>query len=256
MRWAGLGGDHLLLGNRDLFLCGSGVGLRGDHGSLVRLGSSDRLVVLLLGDHVLRHQRCVPLQVKLRFGVVRFRLRDLGLRLIQQADGPLHLRIRGQHVGVCRRKRAVGLDTRNRHVHPGRLVVGLGCFQIRLVLRHRYFVIVRIDLRDQSTGGDILVLFDGHVDDVPLDACADLDDVAIDLRVVGVFIERRMPVVEQRAHYQYGDDEEENEAASPFLLRILALLLITALLLLLVLGAGPAGFRILFRHGHFPPRNS
>ena len=63
-----------------------------------------------------------------------------------------------------------------------------------------------------------------------------------------------MPVVKQRTHHQDSDDEEENEAAAPLPLRLLALLLITALLLVLV--AGPAGLRILFRHGHFPPRNS
>ena len=67
----------------------------------------DQAVVLLLGDHILLHQRRKALQVELRLGVVCLRLRHLRLRLLQQAAGALHLGAGTEDVRIGRRQSLV-----------------------------------------------------------------------------------------------------------------------------------------------------
>ena len=104
--------NRLLLRDCDLFLRSNGIGLGGDHRSLIRLGSSYSLVILLLGDHVLFHQGRVALEIELRLGVVGFGLRNFRLRLVELSKSALYLCAGCQHIRICRRERAVGLQIR------------------------------------------------------------------------------------------------------------------------------------------------
>ena len=83
------------------------------------------------------------------------------------------------------------------YIHPHRFIIGLSALQAGLILLHRHFEILRIDLRNQGAGLYVLILFDVDLDHLPGNPGADLDQVAIHLRVVGVFVIRGVPPEQQ-----------------------------------------------------------
>ncbi len=73
---------------------------------------------------------------------------------------------------------------------------GLGAGEIGLGLLKGDEVILGIDLGDDLAGFDLLVVVDIDLDDLTGDPRADLEEVAVDLRVVGAFGEGGVPVEE------------------------------------------------------------
>jgi hypothetical protein len=64
--------------------------------------------------------------------------------------------------------------------------LGLGLLDARGVVR-------RVDLDEELSLGDLLVVLHVHLEHGPADARRDRDDVGVDLRVVGVLLAARQP---------------------------------------------------------------
>ena len=132
-----------------------------------------------------------------------------------------------------------GVHSDDRHIHPHRFIVGLSALQAGLILLYRLIKIPGIDLSNQGPGLHVLVLLHVDPDHLPGHPGADLDQVAIHLCVVGVFVIRGVPPEEQRAHDQNSDHADDDEPAPPLLAgRAVEILLVIV-----------AGLGTLFFHG-------
>ncbi len=155
----------------------------------------------------------------MRFDVVGVRLLYLGLRRFQLTLRLLHRRVGTAHPGGGRLQCGTGVNADDRYVYPHRFIVGLSALQAGLVLLHRHFKILGIDLSNQSTGLHVLILLHVDPDNLPGNPGADLDQVTIHLCVVGVFVIRGVPPEEQRAHDKNGDHADDDEPAPALLAR-------------------------------------
>ena len=198
-------GDGVLLRQRRSLGLGDG-GLRGrggGHGS----------VVLLLGDHVLLDQRGVAIDVRLRLERVGLGLGDarvgglhLLLRLRNHIGCPLHIAGGGADHGADR-------DLRDGHIDRGLGVLCLRAGQVGLRLVERDLVVGGVDLGQQLAGLHGLVVVHGDLHHLARDARADLVEVAVHLRVVGVFDEGGAPVEEGRAQHEQQHNADDGELA-------------------------------------------
>jgi hypothetical protein len=140
---------------------------------------------------------------------------------------------------MCRLQAGTGVHADDRHIHPHRFIVGLSALQAGLILLYCLIEIPGIDLSNQSPGLHILILLHVHPDNLPGHASTDLDQVAIHLCIVGVFVIRRVPPEEQRAHNQNSDHADDDEPPPPLLAgRTVEILLVIV-----------AGLGTLFFHG-------
>ncbi len=188
-----------------------GLGL-GD-GGLRGHGCGHRSVVLLLGDHVLLHQRGVAIDVRLRLERVGLGLGDacvgglhLFLRLRNHIGCPLHVAGGGADHGADR-------DLRDGDVNRGLGVLGLRAGQVGLRLIERDLVVGGIDLGQQLARLHGLVVVHGDLHHLARNARADLVQVAVHLRVVGVFDEGGAPEEEGRAENDQQHDADDDELA-------------------------------------------
>ena len=137
----------------------------------------------------------------------------LRLRRFQLTLRLLHRRVRGSHAGRSRLQGGTGVNSDDGYIHPHRFIVGLGTLQAGLVLLHRDLKVLGIDLGNQGTGLDILVLIHVDLDHLSGNPGADLYQVTIHLCVVGVFVIRGVPPEEQRAHDKNRDHADDDEPA-------------------------------------------
>ena len=213
------------------------------HGRLVRVGRCHRGVKLLLADDVFLYQRLVAIQIGLRLHVVGLCLHHFCVRGLQL---PLRLRNAGLRAADIRSRRtqvAACVDGGDRHVHVGCGGVGAGAGQYRLRIFYRDVVVPGVQLGNQIARLHHLVLFHVHIQHRPVDARTDLDQVAVHLRIVGIFAECRVPPDCDRAHYEKQDHDHDDSPAA--LLRLLDLCLCRRRL---------AWCWCLVRHVYFPPR--
>ena len=91
--------------------------------------------------------------------------------------------------------------------------------EVGLRLLERDLIVLGVDLGDGRTDFHLLVVFHVDLDDLAGDAGADLVEVAVHLRVVGVFGEGGAPVEDARADDEQDDDGDDDELAAGFLRR-------------------------------------
>ena len=240
------------------FCCRERLGLGLGDGGLRGRGCGHGSVVLLLGDHVLLDQRGVAINVRLRLERVGLGLGDarvgglhLLLRLRNHIGCPLHIAGGGADHGADR-------DLRDGHIDRGLGVLGLRAGQVGLRLIERDLVIGGVDLGQQLARLHGLVVVHGDLHHLARNARADLVEVAVHLRVVGVFDECGAPEEEGRAENDQQHDADDGE---------LAVAVGHGGVVGLALGDGAdlgcglvGGLRaapVLFVcHGYFPPRKS
>ena len=150
-------------------------------------------VKLLLADDVLCHQRPIAFEVGLSLDVVGLGLGDAGVRGLQLLLGLRSAGLCAAHVGPGRTQIAAGVDRGDRHVDLSRGGIGLGAGQSGLGFFHRNLVVAGVQLGDHVARLHHLVFFDVDLEHLSTDARADLDQMAVDLRVVGILAVGRVP---------------------------------------------------------------
>ena len=210
-----LGAGHLLLGLRHespLRFDSRPIRSRRGHGS----------VVLLLRYFFFGHQSLVSLHVLGRFIVIR-----LGLQ---------HVRLGGLHVGLLAgdaffrdfnggvghtdggfgaRQLVGAADGGDGDVgsRPERRGLGIGQFGLRL--SDRNFVIGGIELKQNFSGLDRLVVVHGNGGDNAAHARADRADMRVDLRVVGRFGLRQLVPIKVAPHAEGSHDNDHDHNPEP-----------------------------------------
>ena len=187
-------------------LVGAGVG----HSCLGRVSRGHGGVKLLLADDVLFHQRLVALQIGLRLGEVGLSLGYASVRRVQLLFRLPHAGLRAAHIGIGRTQIAAGIHGGNRHIHVGRRGVGLGARQSRLGVLHSDLIISRVQLGNRVAGLHHLIFIHVNLGHLACNARADLDQVAVHLRVVGAFAIGRAPPQadgNQRQYHNHGNDD-------------------------------------------------
>jgi hypothetical protein len=125
-----------------------------------------------------------------------------------------HAGLRAAHIGVRRAQIAAGVDGGDGHIHVGRRGVGLGAGQSRLGVLDRNLVVRWVQLGDHVARLHHLVLLDVDLGDLARNAGAHLDQVAVDLRVVGVFaIGGAPPEPGGNQHEDRNHDSDDDSAA-------------------------------------------
>ena len=153
---------------------------------MCRIGRGYGSVKLLLADDVFFDQRLVTRQIGLRLGIVRFGLIHVGPRRGQLLLGLPDAGLRAAHVGIGRAQVAAGVDSDDRHIDVGRRGIGPGAGQRGLGVLHRDLVVAGVEVGDRVARLHHLVLFDVDLRNLAADARAHLDQVTVDLRVVGI----------------------------------------------------------------------
>ena len=112
-----------------------------------------------------------------------------------------------------------GVDGGDGHVDVGRGGIGLGAGQRSLRVLDGDLVVARIELGDRVARLDQLVLFHIDLDDLAGDARADLDQMAVDLRVVSIFAEGGVPPDPDGDQHQDHDHNHDDAPAAGLRLR-------------------------------------
>ena len=162
------------------------AGLRIGQVGLCRVCRGYGSVELLLADDVLFDQRLVALQIGLRLGVVGLGLSHAGVRRRQLLLGLRHAGLRAAHIGVGRAQVAAGVDGDDGHIDIGCRGIRPGAGQRGLGVLHRDLVVPGVEVGDRVAGLHHLVLFHVDLGHLAVDARAHLDQVAVDLRVIGI----------------------------------------------------------------------
>ena len=125
-----------------------------------------------------------------------------------------HAGLRSAHIGVGRAQIAAGVDGGDGHVHVGRSGVRLGAGQRGLGVFHRYLVVAGVQLGNHVASLHHLVLVDIYLGNLATDARADLDQVPVDLRVVGIFAEGGVPPDADGGNHQHRHHDDDDAPAA------------------------------------------
>ena len=158
--------------------------------------------------------------------------------------GLLHCGLRTAQIRVSRGQIAAGVNGGDGHIYVGGRGIGLRAGQCCLGVLDRDLVVPGVQLGDGVARINHLVLFHIDLENLPRDARTHLDQVAVDLRVVGVLGEGRMPP--KPGGNQHKHDNHDHNDASAVGLRLLHLYLCVRL------GRDRCWSEI--GHVYFPPR--
>ena len=145
---------------------------------------------------------------------------------------------------LAERRLLAGVGRGDGHIYPSSGSVSFGAGQSGLGILDGDLVIAGIEIDDRVTPLHHLVLFHVHLGDVAGDARTDLDEVTIDLRVIGVFgVCGAPPDAEGDEYHDNESDDDNTPAAGP---RRFDLGLCSRFIWF--------GCWVWIRHVHFPPR--
>ncbi len=204
---------------RSLLGISGGRELRGS-----RIGGSHRGVELLLADNVLLDEGLIAFKVGLGLDVVGLRLDDAGLRGQKLLACLLDGGMRAAEAGIGRTQIAAGVDCCDGHIHVGCGGVGLSAGKRGLSIFHRNLIIRRIEFGNHVSGLDDLILLDIDLENLAGDARADLNQMAVDLRVIGVFAISGAPPNAQSNQREHHDYDYDDASAAGVRLRARALI--------------------------------
>jgi hypothetical protein len=126
-----------------------------------------------------------------------------------------------------------GVDADDGHVDPRSFIAGLSALETGLILLYGYFEVFGVNFSDECPGLDQLVLLDVNVYDLPRYPGADLDQMAVNLGVVRVFVVRGVPPEQQGSHDENRHYPNDDEPPLPLFARR-----IVEILLVVVVGLG------------------
>ena len=170
---------------------------------------------MLLANDVFGDERAVALQIGLSLDIVGFGFGDLGVGGFELALGLGDAGMGAAHVGLGGSESAAGVDGGNGDVDRGGGGVGLGAGDGGLGVLLGHEEVGRIELCDDGALGDELVFVHVDLGDLAGDAGADLDEMPVDLGVVGIFREGGPPVEIAPGEDENDDDAEDQEPARP-----------------------------------------
>ena len=193
LRDAGLGCVQLRAGNIDVAL---GLGeslLVGDQRARRGVGIGLRRVILLLGDLALFHERLVALKIGSREFRVGAALLHVGLgdreirrlRLFVSSRSARQVRLRAEQLCLGARSSAVDGLAGSRNIDTGRTRLAFGQFESGLGLVNGGLIVGRIDLHEDLTGLNGLVVIHKNLGNPPVDLRRNGRNVAVNLGVVG-----------------------------------------------------------------------
>ncbi len=183
--------------------------IRGNGGGL-RFGGGHNLIVFLRRDFFFGDQNFVALKVRLRPGVVGFRLRERGGGGFAIAFGNGERGLRIGDVGFACGNVGGVLHLRDGNVRLLGDDHAAGLRELREGLIEGDLIIARIEIDQRVTGFDHLVVVDIDVSDSAVDASADGVEMRIHLGIVGGFEIAGVQPIEQSADPDDQQDEEEN----------------------------------------------
>src|SRR6185437_5336431 len=131
---------------------------------------------------------------------------------------------RAGEVGLRRTQVAARIHADDGHVYPGRRCCGFGAGQLGLCVLHGDLKIARVKIDDGIATVHFLVFVYIDPGDVPGNARADLGEVTVNLRIVGVFVVGGVPPDAQRDKHHGRDSDNKNASPAPGRPRCLGLL--------------------------------
>ena len=183
-------------------------------------GGGDRQIVLLLRDLFLSHQGLHAVQVARGPHVVGLGYPDSRLRRTQPVARGVHLVLRGGHgsagfsdTGLGPGKLAGRGSGNDRYLCLVDVQGGLHFRQVRARAIQGHLVVLRVDLHQHRPGIHVLVVLYHNLERRSPHACAHRVQVAIDLRVVRRFVDRREAQISDAG---YGKNCQHQQAGRPF----------------------------------------